>query len=373
MLKLTLVPLLLGCPQEAPPAPTEDPIPERPASPLADQPFDALPGDGLAEVAHYRYEREHYGVMMEGRATLLVVRESLDPQTLLKTRQADGIPAIKLMILETLPSMNWDIRENLAMFSTPDLQPLKLAITAEEWCGNNFLEWRQDGGRVSLIGRPYTDDTDIRTETIAFGTGHHLYEQLPLIVRGVGEEPLQIRLVAPQTAYLPPHTEEVTVTLARAGTETLRTEAGTFETVRIDVTPQTEGPMFPGSESYWIDADGGFLVKATRHEYDAEFGEPNITPATLTLLSHERSAYWSTAVGPVTSSLEDRRRATLSAQRQLNLRKATADRKGDMFSIDDLPPEYLSDPAGNSSFSGTRDGSGGWTLDDDDRFVPNVP
>ncbi|MEO0601327.1 MAG: hypothetical protein AAF211_07815 [Myxococcota bacterium] len=362
--------LLFGCPAET--APPEAPIPDRPPSPLAGRSLEALPDDGLAEVARYRFERDHYDVPLEGTVTVLVVRESLDPQSLLKTNRGGGIEALKLMVLETLPSMNWDYRENLAMYSATDLRPLKLAITAEEWCGNNFLEWRERNGRAELIGRPYTDDTAIRTDTVALGRGHHLYEQLPLLVRAVGDEPLVVRLIAPQTAYLVPHTEELTVTLAKAGTERIDVPAGTFETIRIDVTPDAAVSVFPGPESYWLAEDGGFVVKAVRHEYDTEFGKAHVGTATWTLLDHERSAYWSNAVGPVSDALVDRQRATLSAQRQINFRKATAERRGDMFSIEGLPPEYLSDPAGNAAFEPNADGSGGWTLDAEGRFVPNV-
>lgn len=364
--------VLLGCPTSSQPIAAET-VPEGPPSPLADQPFEALPRDGLAEVARYRFARSHYGVDVEGRATLLVVRESLDEVSLLKTNQGGGAPAIKLMLMKTLPSMNWDHRDNFALYSAEDLKPLKLAITAEEWCGNNFLEWRDTPQGAQRIGRPYTDDTSVVTDTVPIATGYHLYEQLPLLVRAATTAPLELRLVGPQTAYLPPHADLLDVTLAPAGTERLTTPAGTFETVRVDVTPQAPTFAFPSPESYWLDKDQRFVVKAERHEYGTEFGKPHVTTATYTLLDHERSAYWSSAVGPATAELSDRVRATSSSAMQIALQKATADRRGSMFSLDNLPAEYLSDPAGNRNFSGAQDGKGGWTVDAAGRFVPNVP
>lgn len=372
MLTLTIVTFFIGC-GEAPLTSEElPPMPERPPSPLADRPLTIIPDDGRAEVARYRFEREHYGTPLEGQATVLVVRESLNPDSLLKTSRPGGIDALKLMLLETLPSMNWDYRDNVAMYSGVDLRPLKLAITSEEWCGNNFLEWRETTDGVALIGRPYTDDTAILTETARIGQGHHLYEQLWLLVRAVGDDPLSVRLVAPQTAYLPPHTDEIAVTLSKAGPERVSTPAGEFDTVRIDVVPDAGSERFPGPESYWLDREGHFVVKAVRHHYGTEFGKAHTTTATYTLLDHERSAYWSTAVGPATDAIADRDRATMSAMRQIGFRKAMAERRGDAFSLDDLPPEYSSDPKGNRSFSASRDGGGGWTMSDDGRIVPNV-
>jgi len=372
------------------PATEDTPRAVSPASPLVERPFTALPNDGMAEVARYRMEREHYGVPLVGRATLLVVEENLDATSLIKTNEAGGVPAIKVMLMKTLPSMNWDHRDNLALFQRKDLSPLKLAITAEEGCGNNFMEWRETGEGAKLIGRPYTDDTGIVDATASLPKGYHLYEQMPLLVRAVGEElpSVTVRIVAPQTAYLPPHSTELEVTIVVAGAETIEVPAGSFETVRVAVTPTSKHELFPGPETYWLAKDGGFIVKALRHEFATELGKAHVGLATYTLLNHERSPYWQQAVGPATASMPDRERATMNSEVQLNLAKKYAEMSGEAFDVKaflasdagkSLPPEFLSDPKGNASFSEVLDGSGGWFYDTSQevlgtpgRFVPNV-
>jgi hypothetical protein len=284
------------------------------------KPLYVLPDDGLAEVARYSYTRSQSGIPVTGSATLIVSREYLNKQTYVKTRQMkQRMPVVKIMLMRTLPSMNWDNRENLAMYCRNDLRPVRLAITAEEWNGNNYLEWIVRGDEVSLLGRPYLEDSDRLTTQIAVKAGYYLYEQLPVLVRAVaqGHQPLTLRMIAPQTAYLLPHTYEVRVDLEDAGLERINTQAGDFSTTVVTVTPEDSSKYFPDPEKYWVDEQRHFIVKAERNEFHpGADGYIIASRATYELQDYRRMPYWQMAAPPATSSLVDRRRYTMSLNRK---------------------------------------------------------
>ena len=202
-------------------------------------PLYSIPDDSLAEVARYSYSRLHHGMPMRGTATLIIVREYLNKPTYVKTKQLkQRMPVVKIVLSKTLPSMNCDLHDNLAMYSRTDLRPVRLAITAEDWCGNNYLEWIARGDEVTLLGRPYTDDLGRLTSQMAVKAGYYLYEQLPVLVRALAgnTQTLTLRLIAPQSASLLPHTDELQVELQRRGTERISTSAGEFSTIVVTVT-----------------------------------------------------------------------------------------------------------------------------------------
>jgi hypothetical protein len=232
------------------------------------------PRDGKAEVARYQFTRGHYGIEPEGIAMLLIVREGVNKNTYVKTEKG-GLPAIKIMSLKTLPIMNWNDRENSGMYSGDDLTPLRLSITAEEWCGNNYLEWVSRGDKAHLIGRSYIEDMVPKDEDVSLQKGYYLYEQMPLLVRAMvtGEPTAKIRLIVPQSAYLQPSEEELSVTLSRKEEAKITVPAGTFETVLIEVSADKPNPKFPAPERYWLEKKEHFIVKAERNEVHSEFGK----------------------------------------------------------------------------------------------------
>jgi len=349
-------------------------------------PLYEMPNDGLAEVARYSYSRLHDGVPSSGTATLIVVREHLNRLSYVKTnRLKQRIPAIKIMLMKTLPSVNWDHRDNLAMYCRTNLRPVRLAMTAEEWCGNNYLEWTARGDEVTMLGRPYTDDLGRMATQVAVKAGYYLYEQLPVLVRALAKstQSLVLRLIAPQSAYLLPHTNELQVEMQRSGMERIKTAAGEFSTIVVTVKAEGASEYFPKPERYWVDEQRHFIVKAERNEAGIEAGQLHVNFATYELQDVRRIPYWKLAAPPATSSLADRQRATYSSWLNLNIAENFAAKQNPKFMPEDiaqsfgehpLPAEFLSDPAGNNRLSKTYDGTGGWWFKEaTGRFELNYP
>jgi len=343
----------------------------------ATKPLYEMPDDSLAEVARYSYTRSQHGIPVTGTATLIVAREYLNKQSYVKTAQMkQRMPVVKIMLMKTLPGMNWDDRENLAMFCRNDLRPVRLAITAEEWRGNNYLEWIARGDEVSLLGRPYLEDGGRLTTQIAVKAGYFLYEQLPVLVRAVAknDQPLTLRMIAPQTAYLLPHAHELQVELERLGVEKINTAAGDFSTIIVTVTPVDSSKYFPEPEEYWIDEHRHFIVKAKRNELIAGADDNVVVNrAVYELQDYRRMSYWQIAVPPATNSLDDRRRATHSSLMMMNIARTFAQEQGKAarfdnlvawFDADSAPAEYLSAPKGNNRIAKKYDGKGGWWLNE---------
>jgi hypothetical protein len=287
-------------------------------------PLYSMPDDGLAEVAKYSYSRNHAGSTLRGSATLIVSRDYLsEPAGVATGEPKQRMPVVKVTMMKTLPSMSWDKRENLTMFCRNDLRPVRLAMTAEEWSGNNYLEWVARGDEVSLLGRPIMDENGRLTTQVAVKAGYYLYEELPVLVRALAknDQPLTLRMIAPQTADLLPHAQEVQVEVARGGKEKISTEAGSFSTVVVTVTPAASSTYFPEPEKFWIDEQRHFIVRAERNEVDAgSGGHAVVCRAVYELMNYRRVAYSQMVTPPATNSLDDgSSRADLDAQQRLVL------------------------------------------------------
>ena len=240
----------------------------------------------------------------------------------------------------------------------------------EEWCGNNYREWVRHGSQVRLTARAYTDDTRPLDANYRYPRGTLLHEQLPLVVRRVADKTQKERLkiFAPQSAYVPQRAPVVSVVVERKGQRMLRVPAGSFQAVEVRVRAVPAHSSFPHMEQYWVDASGGFVVKAVVNEFGTEQGKPHRDKAMLTLLDHQRIAYWTRPLGPAEQDLASRQRATHSALLGMNVPRVFALREGRRFSPDafvklygkNLPAEYVSDPRGNRRVAPKRDNQGVW-------------
>ncbi len=335
-------------------------------------PLYTVPEDGLAEVARYSYSRPQHGVMTTGTATLIIVREYLSKSSLAKTQKLKGrMPVIKIALSKTMSSMNWDVHENVAMYSRTNLRPARLAITSAGWCGNSYLEWIARGDEVTLLGRPSTEDVGRSTSQMAIKAGYYLYEQLPVLVRALAKDhqSLTVRLMAPQSAALLPHANELQVELQRTGVEKVKTAAGEFSTVVVTVTSQTASDYFTRPERYWLDEQQHFIVKAERNEVSAHAGKITVDPAIYELQDLRRARYWEIPLPPLTNQRDDRWRATYSSWMRLNVAMSMATKEKQPLKIDELkklfakpswPAEFMSDPRGNNNVVTSYTGKGGW-------------
>ncbi len=135
-----------------------------------------------------------------------------------------------------------------------------------------------------------------------------LYEQLPVLVRALAKnsQSLSLRMMAPQSASLLPHTNELQVEMQRTGTQRLKTAAGEFSTIVVEVKAVAASEFFPQPERYWIKAHQHFIVRAERNEVGTEAGVLRVNLATYELQDVRRVAYWQMAASSTTNSLADR-------------------------------------------------------------------
>lgn len=360
VLLLCIIPLMVSC--------------KKSASQM-DSVLYELPRDGLAEVARYEFSTTHYGVPLKGLQTLVIVRENINKNNYVKTnKHKDAIEAVKLMAISTLSSMNWDDRSHTAVFSNNLLRPLRMSMTAEEWCGNNYLEFTAHGEKVSLIGRPYTDELGHVTKETQITPDYYLYEQIPILVRAIAKHASSktLRVMAQQTAYLLPHEDILTLKFERIKEVQIRVPAGQYKTVLVEVSSTNQSKYFPETEKYWLEKNNLFIVKAIRNEVHTQFGKFHVSQIEYHLLKHQRSEYWQTPLGPARNDIKTRQRATHSSYTWLNMARWMYENKNgklssttlkDFVAYQDMPKEYLSSAGGNNHYSHTYNGQGGWYFD----------
>jgi len=247
-------------------------------------------------------------------------------------------------------------------------------MTAEEWCGNNYLEFTAHGDKVSLIGRPYTDDLGRMTKETQITPDYYLYEQIPILTRAIAKHGSSktLRVMAQQTAYLLPHEDILTLKFERTEEVQITVPAGQYKTVLVEVSSTNQSKYFPETEKYWLDKNNFFIVKAIRNEVHTQFGKFHVSSAQYHLLEHQRSAYWQIPLGPARNDIKDRQRATHSSYAWLNMARWMYENKNgklsstklkDFVANQDMPKEYLSSTGGNNHYSRTYNGQGGWYFD----------
>lgn len=116
-------------------------------------------GDGNAELSSYRATSSRYGAPREAELVLIYVTEPLDRATLVKDdAAADPLHVLKLNVSEKFDTGVYPYSVMTSVFAPVDayraerFQPVKLTLTAQEWCGHVFRGvWPgSDGFRSTL-------------------------------------------------------------------------------------------------------------------------------------------------------------------------------------------------------------------------------
>ena len=239
---------------------------------------NAIWNDGRAEVSSYDAVDVRYGIPRASRAVLIVVAEDLDRSRLVKADHAAGEPVtqrvLKMNQVRSIPTGVYRYEQMLSVFgatTTDALDPVKLTVTSHEWCGNSFVEWRRDRGRLeirSYFETPADTDLDLAADGALF------YDALPLQLRAIDFERtrpgrLPVRVVESlfTNRPLPPRVEDAVFEITRpsggAGPYRVtlrrgeRTDAFDFER------------QFPHRLSLWTRSDGGSmrLKRSERFRY----------------------------------------------------------------------------------------------------------
>ncbi len=104
--------------------------------------------DGLAEVADYDLTQFRYGNLHPGSATLIAVREGMDPQRQVKSAGATApvVPVLKLQWIRSFQTgvYRYD-QSSFQLVRQADGLPLRWFITSHEWCGTAGKSWVNGG------------------------------------------------------------------------------------------------------------------------------------------------------------------------------------------------------------------------------------
>ncbi|MGH9367872.1 MAG: hypothetical protein ACRD3M_09390 [Thermoanaerobaculia bacterium] len=147
----------------------------------------ALWADGNAEVSTYHARDTKYGIARASRAILVVVAEDFRREELVKADRPEGEPrtrrVLKLNHVRAIPTGLYTYQQMLSVFlGARRLEPVKLTVTSHEWCGNSFIEWREDRRLLSI--RSYFESVADRDLPL-WPADALFYDELPLKLRSL--------------------------------------------------------------------------------------------------------------------------------------------------------------------------------------------
>ena len=226
----------------------------------------SLWNDGAAEVSTYETVDVKYGIPRTSRAVLIVVAEDLNRRRLVKADRPAGEPVtqrvLKLNHVREIPTGVYTYQQMLSVFAaakSATLDPVKITMTSHEWCGNSFVEWRRDRGRLAIrsyFEAPGDVDVSLTAEGAIF------YDALPLQLRALDfarTRSAGIRVV--DTVFtnrpLAPRIEDAVLEVTRP-----EGAAGAYRVVvrRGDRSDTLEfGREFPHRLTFWKRSDGGSM------------------------------------------------------------------------------------------------------------------
>lgn len=259
--------------------------------------------DGQAEVAFYQVERsrDQYGRPNEQRfiAGTYLVKHRFSPTDLVKVTDGSGVSAFKYSLFYEFESGSYEYKRNWVVnVRQKDLRPLKQSFTSFDWCSNLYRElaFPSDG---SVEVRMRSDDYGNRRTSFAQRPNAYPFAELPLLIRGLdfgATDTLSFSVpLADSSAY-------VSAQAVRTGTDSIETEAGTYDTDRIVVHYESSIPSLIGEEAdtteiYWRGTGPERLLV----QMEADGGRYR-----MTLVEHLRTAYWEENLWPMLDRIETR-------------------------------------------------------------------
>jgi hypothetical protein len=230
--------------------------------------------DGLAEVADYDLQQFRYGNLHPGSATLIAVREALDPQRLVKAVAPgpDSVPVVKLHWVRSFQTgvYRYD-QSSFQQVRQADGLVLRWLITSHEWCGAASKAW-VNGGPLRVSS--YFDGHGDLAQPLSLGPDAVPVDSLWWWVRAwaaAGAQPQTLRLVASQ---IEARCVDTTPVAARISAQSGRNASGPTLEVTVVRGPLTDR-LILGTDS-----------RHTLHAWQQADG------STLTLRQVRRFAYW---------------------------------------------------------------------------------
>lgn len=149
--------LVIGLASCQEPSPETDNIPINVAWAM-----DAFWDDGLAEVATYAAKREVYGKIREFEYTYITVKEDFNEEFNVKTddySRSDLYPVMKINKFARIATDNYPYHYLTSLFYKRDApaQLYKMTTSSQEWCGNTFKLFQQQGSGYDYRWSSYWD------------------------------------------------------------------------------------------------------------------------------------------------------------------------------------------------------------------------
>ena len=160
-----------------------------------DAAFSAAWFDGNAEVSTYALTRQRYGETRSGEFVAVVVSEPWSASKMVKDDDATGADRIDVLKLHTTAAFQTGIYDyHIATSTFVNLKPLngmapgnviKIAFSAQEWCGQTYSEYTDDGRAAQELVRSYFAN-ESQTRAVSRERGPFLVEEsLLLWARGL--------------------------------------------------------------------------------------------------------------------------------------------------------------------------------------------
>ncbi|MBP6704714.1 MAG: hypothetical protein KA385_14470 [Vicinamibacteria bacterium] len=213
-------------------------------------------GDGKAEVSTYRLTTPRYGEPRQGQAVLIYVTEDMSESQRVKAEPGrnpakDVFPALKLNHIRSFQTGIYDYRLMTSTFVrvAPEMPVAKISFTSQEWCGQVYHQLLPRGPKIESVSHSYFDgEADAAVELPMRPLG--IFEdQLFIMVRQLLGEPwvasarglaLLPSLWSARGLHKPLAWTNAQIN-TRTKTSSVKTPAGTFEVVSIEVMIGAKG------------------------------------------------------------------------------------------------------------------------------------
>ncbi len=243
--------------------------------------FSALPiwDDGLSEMSYYDATDTIYGTQRKYTRVHLLNREWMNAETGVKAEPPDtarDVAVFKFTLAEEIPTENYNYRYLITAFARrPGLEPFKLTVSSQDWCGHTFKHLRWRDGKVAVQSFSYFDDGDRQWELPGEAVP---FELLPLLARAVvaSGASREVNLLTPLRSNRGVEPRASNARLATPGDRyPVQVPAGRFEVHRVTLTSASPETWFE------VESDAPFRLIAFQ-----------IGRVTGRLRLVERRAYW---------------------------------------------------------------------------------
>ena len=253
-------------------------------------------GDGRGEISSFKLTIPRYGELRQGYAVLIFVTEDISRKTRIKVEsdaipKNERVPVLKLNRVFKFPTGIYDYSVMTSTFSSveaelgrPPLHPLKISLTAQEWCGQVFHMLVPHEHELAINLHSYFEREGDQRRTIDLPENAIFEDNLPIWIRELRGEVMasgEYREVTimPSLWDLRTKHEE-----ARFRQGWIRKEDGGLIEVLGQKMPVWKWSWQIGdrTETYWVEKSGAQRI--------AKFSSSDGTEGTLQ--ASLREAYW---------------------------------------------------------------------------------